>query len=130
MANSLCLTPLASFNSVNKPGLINGNCTGRNIQWIKDVIYSSKSSLRVLEVKATDSDQNAKSRSIICKNCDGNGAVLCSQCKGIGVNSEDYFSGRFKAGELCWLCGGKKDMLCGDCNGAGFLGGFMSTFDE
>ncbi|XP_070006419.1 protein BUNDLE SHEATH DEFECTIVE 2, chloroplastic-like isoform X2 [Nicotiana sylvestris] len=112
MANSLCLTPLASFNSVNKPGLINGNCTGRNIQWIKDVIYSSKSSLRVLEVKATDSDQNAKSRSIICKNCDGNGAVLCSQCKGIGVNSEDYFSGRFKAGELCWLCGYMHHHLC------------------
>ena len=25
---------------------------------------------------------------------------------------------------------GKKEMLCGNCNGAGFLGGFMSTFDE
>ncbi|XP_019246793.1 PREDICTED: uncharacterized protein LOC109226485 isoform X2 [Nicotiana attenuata] len=72
MANSLCFTPLASFNSVNKPGLINGNCTGRKIQWIKDVTYSSKSSLRVLEVKATDSDRDAKARSIICKNCDGN----------------------------------------------------------
>lgn len=28
------------------------------------------------------------------------------------------------------FCRGKKEMLCGECNGAGFLGGFMSTFDE
>jgi len=25
---------------------------------------------------------------------------------------------------------GKKDILCGSCNGAGFIGGFMSTFDD
>jgi len=25
---------------------------------------------------------------------------------------------------------GKRDILCGSCNGAGFLGGFMSTFDD
>ncbi|XP_009786669.1 protein BUNDLE SHEATH DEFECTIVE 2, chloroplastic-like [Nicotiana tabacum] len=85
---------------------------------------------RVVEVKATDTDKDTKVRSIVCQNCDGNGAVSCSQCKGTGVNSVDHFNGRFKAGGLCWLCRGKKDMLCGDCNGAGFLGGFMSTFDE
>ncbi|KAK3001467.1 hypothetical protein RJ639_020567 [Escallonia herrerae] len=28
------------------------------------------------------------------------------------------------------LLGGKREILCGDCNGAGFVGGFMSTFDE
>ena len=33
------------------------------------------------------------------------GAVLCSQCKGDGVNSVDHFNGQFKAGESCWLCG-------------------------
>lgn len=33
------------------------------------------------------------------------GAVLCSQCKGNGVNSVDYFNGEFKAGASCWLCG-------------------------
>lgn len=33
------------------------------------------------------------------------GAILCSQCKGSGVNSVDFFNGQFKAGELCWLCG-------------------------
>jgi len=27
-------------------------------------------------------------------------------------------------------CRGKRDILCGSCNGAGFLGGFMSTFDD
>lgn len=25
---------------------------------------------------------------------------------------------------------GKKEVLCGECNGAGFIGGFLSTFDE
>ncbi|KAJ7978916.1 Chaperone DnaJ [Quillaja saponaria] len=32
------------------------------------------------------------------------GAILCSQCKGTGVNSVDHFNGQFKAGGLCWLC--------------------------
>jgi len=27
-------------------------------------------------------------------------------------------------------CRGKREILCGSCNGAGFLGGFLSTFDE
>ncbi|KAH0706935.1 hypothetical protein KY290_011490 [Solanum tuberosum] len=132
MANSLCFTPLASLNTFNKPGLINGNgnCAGRKIQLIKDVTFNSKSNLRVVEVKAADSDKETKVRSIVCQKCEGNGAVACSQCKGVGVNSVDHFNGRFKAGGLCWLCRGKKDILCGDCNGAGFLGGFMSTFDE
>ncbi|WZZ00234.1 hypothetical protein YC2023_072562 [Brassica napus] len=57
-------------------------------------------------------------------------AVACSQCKGGGVNLTDHFNGQFKAGGLCWLCRGKKEVLCGECNGAGFIGGFLSTFDE
>ncbi|KAK1370169.1 protein BUNDLE SHEATH DEFECTIVE 2, chloroplastic [Heracleum sosnowskyi] len=82
-----------------------------------------------VKAKATNSDQNTKKKSVICGDCDGNGAVLCSQCKGGGVNSVDHFNGQFKVGESCWLCGGKKDMLCGNCNGAGFIGGFMNSFD-
>ncbi|CAN8254909.1 unnamed protein product [Cochlearia groenlandica] len=94
----------------------------------KQVFYTSKS--QSFEIKATNGPQTTKTSSILCQNCEGNGAVECSQCKGGGVNLIDHFNGRFKAGGLCWLCGGKKEVLCGDCNGAGFLGGFLSTFDE
>jgi len=69
-------------------------------------------------------------RSILCGDCDGNGAVACSQCKGGGLNVEDHFQGRFKAGQTCWLCRGKREMLCGSCNGAGFQGGFLSSSDD
>ncbi|KAI3909386.1 hypothetical protein MKW98_007910, partial [Papaver atlanticum] len=41
---------------------------------------------------------------IVCENCEGNGAVSCSQCEGNGVNSVDHFDRRFKAGGLGWLC--------------------------
>ncbi|KAG8075687.1 hypothetical protein GUJ93_ZPchr0006g45771 [Zizania palustris] len=58
------------------------------------------------------------------------GALQCTQCKGSGVNSVDHFNGQLKAGGLCWLCRGKLEILCGSCNGAGFLGGFLSTFDS
>ncbi|CAK7338552.1 unnamed protein product [Dovyalis caffra] len=30
-------------------------------------------------------------------------AVLCSECKGGGVNSVNLFNGRFKAGDSLWL---------------------------
>ncbi|KAK6774534.1 hypothetical protein RDI58_029773 [Solanum bulbocastanum] len=62
MANSLCFTPLASLNSFNKPGLINGNgnCAGRKIQLIKDVTFNSKSNLRVVEVKVQWRAHNVK----------------------------------------------------------------------
>ncbi|CAD5195945.1 protein BUNDLE SHEATH DEFECTIVE 2, chloroplastic-like [Musa acuminata AAA Group] len=84
------------------------------------------------KAKATESDSNkaTKLKSLICADCEGNGAKLCTQCKGTGVNSVDHFNGQFKAGALCWLCRGKKDILCGNCNGAGFIGGFMSTLDD
>eukprot|EP00898_Chlorokybus_atmophyticus_P006022 jgi/Chlat1/6420/Chrsp45S05923 len=86
------------------------------------------------EPSSSDSTQSSKtqtkSHSILCTNCDGNGAVVCNQCQGTGRNTEDFFQGRFKAGETCWLCRGKRQMLCGDCNGAGFIGGFMSTQEE
>ncbi|MBA0634761.1 hypothetical protein Goshw_006372 [Gossypium schwendimanii] len=84
----------------------------------------------VIKAKAAPSNRNTKPNSVICGDCDGNGAVVCSQCKGSGVNPVDFFNGQFKAGDSCWLCGGRKEMLCGNCNGAGFIGGFMSTDDE
>ncbi|KAI5070630.1 hypothetical protein GOP47_0014973 [Adiantum capillus-veneris] len=91
--------------------------------------------LRAVEVRATEPDTQepppaCSVNSILCKQCQGNGAIVCSQCKGDGINKEDFFSGHFKAGSICWLCRGKREMLCGDCNGAGFIGGFMSTFDD
>jgi len=87
-----------------------------------------------VKTKATENDRSAKKpqkvNSILCQDCEGNGAIVCTQCEGNGVNSVDHFNGRFKAGALCWLCRGKREILCGSCNGAGFLGGFLSTFDE
>ncbi|KAK3129781.1 hypothetical protein QOZ80_6BG0484640 [Eleusine coracana subsp. coracana] len=95
---------------------------------------SRRCKLVSVKTKATENDQSAKKpqnvNSILCKDCEGNGAIVCTQCKGSGVNSVDHFNGRFKAGALCWLCRGKREILCGSCNGAGFLGGFMSTHDE
>nr|XP_043606058.1 protein BUNDLE SHEATH DEFECTIVE 2, chloroplastic-like [Erigeron canadensis] len=85
----------------------------------------------LLTPKATgDKETKPKTKSVICTDCNGNGAVQCSQCKGVGVNPEDFFNGQFKAGDSCWLCGGKKEMLCGNCNGAGFVGGFLSGFED
>ncbi|KAK5825197.1 hypothetical protein PVK06_020004 [Gossypium arboreum] len=84
----------------------------------------------VIKAKAAPSNRNTKPNSVICGDCDGNGAVVCSQCKGSGVNPVDFFNGQFKAGDSCWLCGGRKEMLCGNCNGAGFIGGFMNTDDD
>lgn len=31
---------------------------------------------------------------------------------------------------LCVFCRGRQEMLCGTCNGAGFVGGFLSGFDN
>ncbi|KAF8393223.1 hypothetical protein HHK36_021464 [Tetracentron sinense] len=131
MANALCFTPVSSFKSPNKPGLIAGNSIAGKVHWINDLFPNSRTAkFQSVEVKAAGSNKSTKSNSIVCADCDGNGAVLCSQCKGNGVNSVDHFNGQFKAGGLCWLCRGKKDILCGSCNGAGFVGGFMSTCDD
>ncbi|XP_031107732.1 protein BUNDLE SHEATH DEFECTIVE 2, chloroplastic [Ipomoea triloba] len=132
MASSLCFTPLTSFNKpITKPGAVTCTHAGRKIDWISDISRGSRvQTIRALEVKATDDNKSTKVNSIVCADCEGNGAILCSQCKGTGVNSVDHFNGQFKAGQLCWLCRGKKDILCGSCNGAGFIGGFMSTFDD
>ncbi|KAE9601818.1 putative Heat shock protein DnaJ, cysteine-rich [Lupinus albus] len=134
MTNSLCLSSLSSLISSNKPGTVAVNSVARKVFPIKESCLNPKvRNLKSLEVKAVDDKSETtkvKTRSIVCSDCEGNGAILCTQCKGTGINSEDHFNGRFKAGGLCWLCRGKRDILCGSCNGAGFLGGFMSTFEE
>ncbi|WJZ85249.1 hypothetical protein VitviT2T_004795 [Vitis vinifera] len=117
MASAACLVSLNPFSALLKPGVRPG--------------FQKFPATKFSPPKAAQSNsKGTKPNSVVCADCDGNGAVLCSQCKGSGVNSVDFFNGQFKAGESCWLCGGKKDILCGNCNGAGFVGGFMSTFDE
>ncbi|XP_054806915.1 protein BUNDLE SHEATH DEFECTIVE 2, chloroplastic-like [Prosopis cineraria] len=132
MAHSVFSTPICSLKSSNRPGIVTSNSVDRKAFQIIEACQNSKArNLQSFEIKATDDTQsNTKVKSIICSNCEGNGAVLCSQCKGTGVNSVDHFNGQFKAGGLCWLCRGKKQVLCGECNGAGFLGGFLSSFDD
>ncbi|KAL3535859.1 hypothetical protein ACH5RR_004320 [Cinchona calisaya] len=133
MSYSLCFSPLTSFKPINKTGITIGHCNGRKVQWMSDVTHHSSkiaTNLQNLEVQATSSNQSTKPNSLVCAECDGNGAILCKQCKGSGVNSVDHFNGQFKAGGLCWLCRGKREILCGNCNGAGFVGGIMSTPDD
>lgn len=130
MANSLPLS-VNSFKYPDRPGILIGDSANRKVLRINHVFHNSEGGkFKSLEVKATESDKTTKTNSIVCSDCDGNGAILCSQCKGSGVNSVDHFNGQFKAGGLCWLCRGKREILCGNCNGAGFVGGFMSTCDS
>ena len=127
----MCFAPTCSFTASNKPRIVIGNSNAGRVLRINEVFYTAKrAKFQSLEVKAVENDKGTKPNSIVCAECDGNGAVQCSQCKGTGVNSVDHFNGQFKAGGLCWLCRGKRDILCGNCNGAGFMGGFMSTFDD
>ncbi|KAL0903788.1 hypothetical protein M5K25_025838 [Dendrobium thyrsiflorum] len=65
---------------------------------------SPNSNIQSFRVNAAGFNPSTKPNSIVCSDCDGNGAILCTQCKGTGVNSVDHFNGQFKAGELCWLC--------------------------
>ncbi|KAI3495918.1 hypothetical protein L1887_38265 [Cichorium endivia] len=134
MSTSLCFTPLSSIVSPGKTRLIGGNPNAPKVILINN-FTNQKSKLerfQSLEVKATDETKSTttKVNSIVCGDCEGNGSVQCSQCEGQGVNTQDHFGGRFKAGGLCWLCRGKKEILCGGCNGAGFRGGFMSSSDQ
>ncbi|PRQ26754.1 putative Heat shock protein DnaJ, cysteine-rich [Rosa chinensis] len=127
MAYALYSAPLSSFKATPAPGIHSSNQKLSHINYF--VNSSPAAKVFHVKAKAAKSDESTKRNSMVCSDCEGNGAVLCSQCKGSGVNSDDLFSGQFKAGDSCWLCGGRKEMLCGNCNGAGFLGGFMSTSD-
>ncbi|KAL5729602.1 hypothetical protein ACHQM5_002530 [Ranunculus cassubicifolius] len=129
MANVMCFTAITSPKT---PGVtLIGKSNARKVLLIDNTAFPTSpiQTSRSILVKA-DTNPGAKINSLVCSNCDGNGALACSQCQGGGVNLVDHFNGKFKAGALCWLCRGKKEMLCGDCNGAGFMGGFMSTFNE
>ena len=133
MATSLNLALICSFNSPNKPGVVVGKSVAGKVLQVNRVLHNSNfSKLQSFEVKAGKPNYNpdTKPNSILCADCEGNGAKVCGQCQGSGVNSQDHFNGQFKAGQLCWLCRGKKEVLCGNCNGAGFIGGLMSTFDD
>ncbi|XAR70966.1 hypothetical protein NMG60_11028024 [Bertholletia excelsa] len=121
MAATPCFYHLIYLTSIPESGVCIATCRNQKPLWAVK--------LHSVKAKASKGDQGTKPRSVICTDCDGNGAVMCSQCKGSGVNPVDFFDGQFKAGESCWLCGGKKDMLCGNCNGAGFIGGFMTNSD-
>ncbi|KAG5035159.1 hypothetical protein AAZX31_04G135100 [Glycine max] len=129
MAHSLSFAPICSFKSSCTQGAISGNSVARKAFQINEACQDSKAR-NFQSLKAADGNPSTKTKSIVCPDCEGNGAILCTQCKGTGVNSVDHFNGQFKAGGLCWLCRGKRDILCGSCNGAGFIGGFMSTFDD
>ncbi|KAJ6856887.1 hypothetical protein NC651_038545 [Populus alba x Populus x berolinensis] len=141
-------SPLLPEESLSVSAFIGNSVAGKFLR-AKPMFHTCR--FPSLEVKATDgSNKSTKPNSIVCADCDGNVACLlvsltaqqqvscnctccaisCTQCKGLGVNSVDHFNGQFKAGGLCWLCRGKREILCGSCNGAGFIGGFMSTFDE
>ncbi|KAI5355101.1 hypothetical protein PRUPE_1G480000 [Prunus persica] len=127
MAYALYLVPLSSLKATPEPG--NHSSTQGPVRIDNLVQNSTTARFFHVKAKAEKSNESIKPNSMVCSDCEGNGAILCSQCKGSGVNSADLFNGQFKAGDSCWLCGGRKEMLCGNCNGAGFLGGFMSTSD-
>ncbi|KAJ4707897.1 Chaperone protein DnaJ-like [Melia azedarach] len=131
MASASCLVAQLPFTATLKPRVYAAISSNRKAYLIHDIFRKNTTDkLHSAKAKAAGNNGSTKPNSVICADCDGNGAVQCSQCKGSGVNSADLFNGQFKAGDSCWLCGGKKHMLCGNCNGAGFIGGFMSTFDE
>ncbi|KAG6413840.1 hypothetical protein SASPL_126555 [Salvia splendens] len=153
MALSLCSSTRMSFNTTPKTGtslslslfvlllfyryqfasLISDRFTSGRVNWITDATNTSNNA-SFQPLKATPEDDKktapAKVASILCQDCEGNGAKQCGQCKGTGINSVDHFNGQYKAGASCWLCRGKREVLCGSCNGAGFLGGFLSSLED
>ncbi|KAK9073801.1 hypothetical protein SSX86_006395 [Deinandra increscens subsp. villosa] len=132
MSTVLNCTPLTSSPSPSKSGLVGGNAPKVTLINISTNQRSKFERFQSLNVKASSDGTKTTTpmKSLLCETCEGNGKIQCSQCKGQGVNTEDHFNGRFKAGGLCWLCRGKKEILCGGCNGAGYGGGFMSTLDD
>uniref|UniRef100_A0A0R0JKE3 BSD2 cysteine rich domain-containing protein n=1 Tax=Glycine max TaxID=3847 RepID=A0A0R0JKE3_SOYBN len=107
MAHPLSFAPICSFKSSSTPGAltVTGNSVVSAFIRINEACHDSKArNFQSLKVKAADDNPSTKTKSIVCSDCEGNGAILCTQCKGTGVNSVDHFNGQFKAGGLCWLC--------------------------
>ncbi|KAG9449616.1 hypothetical protein H6P81_009581 [Aristolochia fimbriata] len=129
MASLLHVTSVYSTNSPKKTGIVACSDAQKVPRVRVGGVNNSKFS-RVIAKAADNNKSQTKPVSIVCADCEGNGAKLCTQCEGTGVNSVDHFNGQFKAGGLCWLCRGKREILCGNCNGAGFLGGFLSSFED
>ncbi|KAB1204614.1 hypothetical protein CJ030_MR8G012686 [Morella rubra] len=94
MTSALCSAPLTSFKASQKPG----NCMGIHVSQ-KQLQYE------VFRSFAATKFSNLKAKVLPPMPFNYWGAVLCSQCKGSGVNSVDLFNGQFKAGDSCWLCG-------------------------
>jgi hypothetical protein len=55
---------------------------------------------------------------------------FCLALNSMGIDSGFPSNGLLFYNMYMFSCRGKRDILCGSCNGAGFMGGFMSTFDE
>ncbi|XP_031737825.1 uncharacterized protein LOC101218754 isoform X1 [Cucumis sativus] len=107
MASSSFSPSANCFSSTTTLSAIIRDCSNQKLNLIHNGFhdYSSPARFPHLILKAAKNDRNTKPNSVICGDCDGNGAVVCSQCKGKGVNAVDFFNGQFKAGESCWLCG-------------------------
>lgn len=58
--------------------------------------------------------------------------LICAEYKSQyeNISSSVGFFFYVKLTNMFLSCRGKKDVLCGECNGAGFLGGFLSSFDD
>ncbi|ONI34394.1 hypothetical protein PRUPE_1G480000 [Prunus persica] len=103
MAYALYLVPLSSLKATPEPG--NHSSTQGPVRIDNLVQNSTTARFFHVKAKAEKSNESIKPNSMVCSDCEGNGAILCSQCKGSGVNSADLFNGQFKAGDSCWLCG-------------------------
>ncbi|XP_018439617.1 protein BUNDLE SHEATH DEFECTIVE 2, chloroplastic isoform X2 [Raphanus sativus] len=109
MANSLCFLaspPTSCIQSSIKSHIPThffflGSDQNSSLTQKRQVFQTCKS--KSFKIQATDGTETTKSNSILCPNCEGKGAVACSQCKGGGVNLIDHFNGQFKAGDSCWL---------------------------
>ncbi|KAB5514209.1 hypothetical protein DKX38_028115 [Salix brachista] len=155
MATVVNSTPLCSSVSLKNSAFI-GNSVGGKFLRVKPVLHTCR--FPSLEVKAVDgSNKRTKPNSIVCADCDGNvrqlgskflASVLVVHYRALNAKVRelilrttsmdssklvDYVGSAGKGSKLSshnyLLDTGKREILCGNCNGAGFMGGFMSSFD-
>ncbi|GMN58172.1 hypothetical protein TIFTF001_027270 [Ficus carica] len=160
MASSLCFTPVSSLKASDKPGLFIGNSVPGKVLRASEVIQHSKASkFQSLEVKPP-STGTVILLNIIVKVGSVLWRILRLQminkapsqvalsvltvmemvpwhalnAKELELILRTTSTDNSKPADYAGFAGidlrGRRDMLCGDCNGAGFIGGFMSTFDE